>query len=189
MRTEPATSLRTVRLLPQGKSKGRAGHTLPLIARPQKAYLNFELKDHDRIRSRLLPRSAFEMSKSDWSDFDWRRHFAPSLMVWTAPPRRRQSASDVVAGKLHKRGGASMKKFIRIGIDFGKKYFHIHALRNEAGEAIERKVTRTGLVRFFAGVEPCLVGMEACGSAHHWARELTKMGFEIKLMPPAYVKP
>lgn len=82
-----------------------------------------------------------------------------------------------------------MKKFIRIGVDLGKKYFHIYALMSEAGEAVERKVTRAGLFKFFSSAEPCLVGMEACGAAHYFARELSKIGFDIKLMPPAYVKP
>lgn len=82
-----------------------------------------------------------------------------------------------------------MKKFIRIGVDLAKKYFQIHALVSEGGPAVTRKLTRLKMREFFSQIEPCLVGMEACGSAHYWARELKAMGHEVLLMPPAYTKP
>jgi transposase len=82
-----------------------------------------------------------------------------------------------------------MKKFIRIGVDLAKTYFQVHALSVEGGAAVGRKLTRNKMRAFFAEVEPCRVGMEACGSAHYWARELTTMGHEVVLMPPSYVKP
>ena len=82
-----------------------------------------------------------------------------------------------------------MKQFIRIGLDLGKNYFQIHALESESGAATTRKISRAKLLEFFAGVEPCRIGMEACGSAHYWARELAALGHEPVLMPPAYVKP
>ena len=82
-----------------------------------------------------------------------------------------------------------MKKFIRIGVDLAKNYFQIHGLESESGSAVTRKLKRSKMHEFFAQIEPCLVGMEACGSAHYWARELETMGHEVKLMPPAYTKP
>ena len=82
-----------------------------------------------------------------------------------------------------------MKKFIRIGVDLAKRYFQIHALVSEGGPAVTRKLTRLKMREFFSQIEPCLVGMEACGSAHYWARELKAMGHEVLLMPPAYTKP
>jgi transposase len=81
-----------------------------------------------------------------------------------------------------------MKQFSRIGIDLGKNVFHIHGLENEAGRAVTRKLSRTGMHKYFASIAPCLIGMEACGSAHYWARELRAMGHDVRLMPPAYVK-
>lgn len=60
---------------------------------------------------------------------------------------------------------------------------------SEAGPAVTRKLTRLKMREFFSHIEPCLVGMEACGSAHYWARELKAMGHEVLLMPPAYTKP
>jgi transposase len=82
-----------------------------------------------------------------------------------------------------------MKKFIRAAIDLGKTYFQVHGLVSEGGESISRKMKRSKLREFFAQMEPCRVGMEACGSAHYWARELVAMGHEVVLMPPAYIKP
>lgn len=81
-----------------------------------------------------------------------------------------------------------MKQFSRIGVDLGKNVFHIHALESEGGRALTRKLSRTGMGKFFASIGPCLVGMEACGSAHYWARELRTLGHEVRLMPALYVK-
>ena len=82
-----------------------------------------------------------------------------------------------------------MKKFIRIGVDLAKNYFQVHALISETGPAVSRKLTRAKMREFFAQIEPCRVGMEACASAHYWARELRSMGHEALLMPPTYTKP
>ena len=82
-----------------------------------------------------------------------------------------------------------MDKFIRIGVDLGKNFFQVHGLRSEGGSAVKRKLSRSKVRAFFAGIAPCRVGMEACGSAHYWARELAAMGHEVVLMPPATIKP
>ena len=82
-----------------------------------------------------------------------------------------------------------MKQFIRIGVDLAKNYFQVHALVNEGAPAVTRKLTRSKMREFFSRIEPCLIGMEACGSAHYWARELMSMGHEVLLMPPTYTKP
>src|SRR6185437_4854392 len=70
------------------------------------------------------------------------------------------------------REGPSVEQFSRIGIDLGKNVFHIHALESECGPAVTRKLSRTGMGKYFASISPCLIGMEACGSAQYWAREL-----------------
>jgi transposase len=82
-----------------------------------------------------------------------------------------------------------MREFIRIGVDLGKTCFQLHALEGEGGPAVKRKLSRSKMRSFFAQTAPCRVGMEACGSAHYWARELAAMGHEVVLMPPAYIKP
>src|SRR5450759_2001276 len=108
-------------------------------------------------------------------------------MVWTAPPRRHQSAR-AWAPVAPQRRRPSMKEFIRIGVDLGKRYIQIHALESKDGRAVKRKLPRSKFLEFFADVAPCLIGMEACGSAHYWARQLRAMGHDVGLMPPAYVK-
>ena len=75
-----------------------------------------------------------------------------------------------------------------IGLDIAKSVFQVHGV-DEAGEALlTRRFTRRKLLPFFATLPSCLIGIEACATAHHWARELAALGHEVKLMPPAYVK-
>jgi transposase len=75
-----------------------------------------------------------------------------------------------------------------IGLDLAKNVFQVHAV-DDAGTVVVRKRLRRGQVlAFFAGVPSCLVGLEACATAHHWARELIALGHEARLMPPYYVK-
>jgi hypothetical protein len=81
-----------------------------------------------------------------------------------------------------------MRKYIRIGVDIAKNSFQVHALESENCSATKRKLSRSGIVKFLAEVEPCAIGMEACGSAHYWARRFLAMGHEVKLTPPIYVK-
>jgi transposase len=78
---------------------------------------------------------------------------------------------------------------IRYGIDLAKSVFQIHGVDAEGAVVMQRQLRRGQLLKVFAGLPPALIGMEACGSAHHWARELCKLGHEVKLMPAAYVKP
>jgi transposase len=76
-----------------------------------------------------------------------------------------------------------------IGLDLAKNVFQVHAV-NATGEVVVRKMLRRSqMLPFFEKLPPCLVGAEACGTSHHWGRELTKFGHEVRLMPAAYVKP
>jgi transposase len=80
-------------------------------------------------------------------------------------------------------------KIITIGIDLAKEVFQIHGV-DEHGKAVLRKqLKRHEITKFFANNSPTLIGMEACGSAHHWARKLTEFGHTVKLMAPQFVKP
>ena len=82
-----------------------------------------------------------------------------------------------------------MGEVTTIGIDLAKNVFQVHAV-DEAGCVIERRqLRRSQVLPFFAKQPRCLVGMEACATAHHWAREITALGHEVRLMPPRYVKP
>ena len=77
----------------------------------------------------------------------------------------------------------------RIGVDLAKNMFRVHGVDAQGAVVIARSVKRSGLLKFFASLPRCLVVMEACSSAHHWARALIDLGFEVKLIPAAYVKP
>ena len=80
-------------------------------------------------------------------------------------------------------------KITTVGIDLAKSVFQIHGV-DERGKAVLRKqLRRSEVLGFFANLPPCLIGMEACGSAHHWARKLIALGHEVKLMAPQFVKP
>src|SRR5499425_1181837 len=81
-----------------------------------------------------------------------------------------------------------MTRITTIGIDLAKKVFQVHGVDAEGEVVAARKLRRKEVLSFFAKLPPCLVGMEACGSAHYWAREITKLGHTVKLMPPKYVK-
>jgi transposase len=76
-----------------------------------------------------------------------------------------------------------------IGLDLAKNVFQIHGIAADGAVLIRRQLRRGEVLRFFESVPACLVGMEACGTAHHWAREIAALGHTVKLMPPAYVKP
>ena len=76
-----------------------------------------------------------------------------------------------------------------IGLDLAKNVFQVHGIAKDDEVAFNRPLRRAQLLPFFSRIEPCLIGMEACSSAHHWARELTKFGHDVRLIPPIYVKP
>jgi transposase len=76
-----------------------------------------------------------------------------------------------------------------IGFDLAKSVFQIHGIDATGQVVVGKLLRRSQMLPFFAKLPSCLVGMEACGTSHHWARELIKLGHEVRLMPPAYVKP
>ncbi|MEN8915874.1 MULTISPECIES: IS110 family transposase [Erythrobacteraceae] len=81
------------------------------------------------------------------------------------------------------------REIVTAGLDLAKNVFQVHAIGSDGEILVRRKLRRAEVIRFFSDLPPCLVGMEACASAHHWARELMALGHEVRLMPPAYVKP
>ncbi|MEE9587561.1 MAG: IS110 family transposase [Hyphomicrobiaceae bacterium] len=76
-----------------------------------------------------------------------------------------------------------------IGLDIAKSVFQVHGVDGSGATVMRRQLRRRQLLGFFAKQPPCLVGMEACATAHHWAREIGALGHEVRLMPPHYVKP
>jgi len=84
----------------------------------------------------------------------------------------------------------SVDKTIKtIGIDLAKSSFQVHGVDEQGHVIMRKKVTRNKLVVFMANLPPCLVGMEACGGAHDWARKFREMGHDVRLMGPQFVKP
>jgi transposase len=79
-------------------------------------------------------------------------------------------------------------KLTPVGVDIAKNVFQVHWVDPDSGEIVSKRVKRAKFLEHFANREPCLIGMEACGGAHHWARQLTKMGHQVKLMPARFVK-
>src|SRR5271163_4273681 len=75
-----------------------------------------------------------------------------------------------------------------IGLDIAKSVFQIHGVDVDGAVVIRRRVSRAKVSEFFAALPPCLVGIEACPTAHHWSRELQTLGHTVRLMPPSYVK-
>ena len=75
-----------------------------------------------------------------------------------------------------------------IGLDLAKNNFQVHGVADDGSVVFNRSLRRAQLLTFFQSQQPCLVGMEACATSHYWARELTALGHEVRLMPPKYVK-
>ena len=82
-----------------------------------------------------------------------------------------------------------MPTITTVGLDLAKKVFQVHGVDAEGKVVVARKLRRKEVLAFFAKLAPCLVGMEACGSAHHWARKLQGFGHRVRLISPQFVKP
>lgn len=76
-----------------------------------------------------------------------------------------------------------------IGLDLAKNVFQVHGINGAGGVVVRKTLRRAQMMQYFTKLAPCLVGIEACGTSHYWAREIGKLGHEVRLMPPAYVKP
>ncbi|MGV1855921.1 IS110 family transposase, partial [Rhizobium rhizogenes] len=82
-----------------------------------------------------------------------------------------------------------MKEVSIVGLDLAKRVFQLHAASADGGLVFRRKLSRVHVLAFFSELPRCIVAMEACATAHYWAREIGKLGHEVRLLPPAYVKP
>jgi hypothetical protein len=82
-----------------------------------------------------------------------------------------------------------MQTTTTIGLDIAKSVFQVHGVDAGGQVIVRRQLKRRCVLTFFQKLSPCLIGIEACGSAHHWSRELQALGHTVRLMPPAYLKP
>jgi transposase len=80
-------------------------------------------------------------------------------------------------------------KITTVGIDLAKNVFQVHAIDKRGKVLVKKQLRRDQMAVFFTNLAPCLIGMEACGSAHHWARKIQAMGHTVRLMAPQFVKP
>ena len=90
---------------------------------------------------------------------------------------------------FHQPGEATEMKITTIGIDLAKNVIQVHGVDERGKAVLKKQIKRDQVASFFANLPPCLIGMEACGSAHHWARKLQSFGHTVKLMAPQFVKP
>ncbi len=79
-------------------------------------------------------------------------------------------------------------KLTPVGIDIAKKVFQVHYVESETGEIVNKPIKRAKFLEYFANRRPCLIGMESCSGAQHWARELSRLGHQVRLLSGEYVK-
>ncbi len=80
-------------------------------------------------------------------------------------------------------------KITTLGLDLAKNVFQIHGINALGKPVIKKQLKHNQMAEFFVNLPPCLIGMQACGGAHHWARKLQGFGHTVKLMAPQFVKP
>ena len=122
------------------------------------------------------------------------------LIVWSCrlsavdavdgSPHRHVSAIEVIAaGAVAVLGERSMEAITTVGLDIAKSVFQVHGVDAAGVVVVRRQLKRRHVLAFFQKLAPCLVGIEACATSHHWSREIAALGHTVRLMPPAYVKP
>src|SRR4051812_30529518 len=111
-------------------------------------------------------------------------------MGWTPPPVTASRCAKVEAllQPLEPRRASTMK-ITTVGIDLAKSVFQVHGIDEHGKAVLKKQLRREQMAPFFANLPACLIGIEACGSAHHWGRKLQGLGHAIRLMAPQFVKP
>src|SRR6201989_1892488 len=108
------------------------------------------------------------------------------MMGWMAPLRH--LSAKLLVDRISSNGEPSMGELTTIGLDLAKHVFQVHGIDAEGATVLRKQLRRAQVLAFFSRLPRCLVGMEACATAHHWARELRALGHEVRLMPAQYVK-
>jgi transposase len=108
------------------------------------------------------------------------------MMGWMAPLRHQ--CAKLVFSENHQEREPSMSEITTIGLDLAKHVFQVHGIDPEGTTVLRRRLRRNQVLAFFSRLPRCVVGLEACATAHYWARELAALGHEVRLMPAQYVK-
>src|SRR5690349_14291028 len=113
-------------------------------------------------------------------------------MAWTAPERHLCAKLGAVES-IEREEPSTVKTSsgavpVTIGLDIAKSFFQVHAVDAAGKVVLRRKLSRRDVLQFFKGQPKALVGIEACGTGHYWAREIAALGHEVRLLPPTYVK-
>jgi hypothetical protein len=114
----------------------------------------------------------------------------PQRKQWDGRPNR--DSINAPKWKCHQPSeprGASTMKIRTIGIDSAKNVFQVHGVDEHDKAVLRKQLRRDQMATFFVNLPPCVIGIEACSSAHHWARKLVAMGHTVRLMAPQFVKP
>ena len=107
-------------------------------------------------------------------------------MGWMAPLRHRRA--KLVFLENHQEREPSMSEITTIGLDLAKHVFQVHGVDAQGTTVLRKRLRRGQVLGFFSRIPRCVVGLEACATAHHWGRELARLGHEVRLMPAQYVK-
>ena len=108
------------------------------------------------------------------------------MMGWMAPLRHQ--CAKLVFSENHQEREPSMSEITTIGLDLAKHVFQVHGIDAEGTTVLRKRLRRGQVLAFFSRIPRCVVGLEACATAHYWARELGALGHEVRLMPAQYVK-
>src|SRR5438128_5838912 len=108
------------------------------------------------------------------------------MMGWMAPLRH--LSAKLLSDRISSEWEPSMGEVTTIGLDLAGHGFQLHGVESEGATLVRKQLRRAQVLAFFSRLPPCLVGLEACATAHYWARELRALGHEVRLMPAQYVK-
>src|SRR2546426_7615418 len=139
------------------------------------------------------PRSVRDQSQNrqgDWprccTDHALARRRGDRMMGWMAPLRHRRA--KLVFSRITRNREPSMSEITTIGLDLAKHVFQVHGIDAQGATVLRKRLRRGQVLAFFSRLPRCVVGLEACATAHYWARELGALGHEVRLMPAQYVK-
>src|SRR5215813_14130945 len=108
------------------------------------------------------------------------------MMGWMAPLRH--LSAKLLSVRISSEWELSMGEVTTIGLDLAKHVFQVHGVDAGGATVLRKQLRRAQVLAFFSRLPPCLVGVEACATAHYWGRELRALGHEVRLMPAQYVK-